>query len=377
MKSEGLSFVAVSRCRLLVAVFLSLLLVSCGSHQDDTGGPVKTGAVNFTVEWEPPSDPAPSGGPLNLFPGPRPRAHVNNVCEDYGIDYVILQILDNSMSPHFPESTIQCIEHQGIIKDVPVGDNLQLRLIGKVLGIEKWTGFSSKFNLTAGGSSDAGLITMTYTFRGTGWDNTPPVVVTTTPSYGAVNVQLNSTLKILFSESMARNSVEDNEAIRVVDNTTPTPQRISGSIIYYPIDNSAVFYPSVPLSFGLTHTVTIDNVMTDMAARPLTNAPYTWTFRAHRSGEWGPPFPISDNTGGRRTPGCRGKRDLSPTKFRQGHGCLGYWRWTSLGQGLFGEGGTGRKSDTDRQRLWWRHLLPSRRGQQRKRDLRLGKFFHS
>jgi hypothetical protein len=122
-----------------------LLLATCGGKQTapPPSSSAGTGAISFAVEWEPP--PAPSDGAKAL--SARPMAPSIDVCTDYGISRVTMQVLapggiDNILATQSFDCNIP--DHKGIISGVPVGSNLTLRVIGTVQETgNDWNGFSA------------------------------------------------------------------------------------------------------------------------------------------------------------------------------------------------------------------------------------------
>jgi hypothetical protein len=279
MKSEGLSFVGISRFRLLVAVVLSIFLVSCGSSQSGTETPVKTGAVSFAVEWEPPpvSQASADGKALSAHP----LAPAINVCSDYGIANMTMQVLSGQTV--LVETSVPCENHGATLNNVPSDNNLVLHLMGSVQGVgNAWNGYSASFTLAAGETKDVGKVTMSYT----GNDATPPTVLSVTPTDNATHVLNNSTIRVVFSEKMAVNTVQDNGAIVVTDNGIGP---VAGSIVYNPIDYSAVFTPTAPLTSGGKVSVSVTGVVTDAAGNKLASSK-AWNFLVHVPGQFLNPF---------------------------------------------------------------------------------------
>lgn len=271
---------------LFLALLLLVFLPACGSTQKGTGvgsgstSPA-TGAVSFSVEWDlPPSYASSEAGILSA----RPMAPTINVCTDYGIDTVTMKVLSGNnviASAGYP-----CAQHGGTLNNVPAGSNLVLRLEASVPGQGTvWVGDTS-FSLAAGQTKDVGKVSMSYT----GTDTTPPTVLSVTPDNNAAHVPDSAAIRIVFSERMSINTVQDNASITVVDNLS---RPIPGSIVYSASDNSATFAPSSLLPQGMKYTVTVGASVADMADRRIA-APFQWSFAVHAQGTWGDPVPLEN-----------------------------------------------------------------------------------
>lgn len=286
MKNGPICFRFSSPGPLLLALFLSVFLPACGDAQKVTGvgsgstAPA-TGALSFSVEWELPPSP-PSGGTEAL--SARPMAPAIDVCTDYGIDTVTMEVV-GSGNVLLSSQTFSCGLHQGTLSGIPAGTGLILWARGNVPGQGVvWNGYSSNFDLAGGEVKNIGKVTVAYT----GSDVTPPRVLSVSPDNNATNVQLDNVFRIAFSERMAGNTL-DNEAITVFDNGSV---QIPGTTRYLSSENAVVFTPSVPLAYNRKHTVTVSTAAKDMSGLAMA-APYVWSFNAHGQGDWTAPSPFA------------------------------------------------------------------------------------
>ena len=275
----------VTGYRSAAALGLILLCAACGgsggSGPAATGG---SGSLAYSVEWEPPQGGVPAG---SLAPA-RPLAPVIDVCTDYGIDTVTLQVLSGMNV--VAESSFPCGAHTGTLNDVHVGNNLILRLQGSIGGSVLWRGHSDNaFAVNPGQTTDAGKVTVRYI----GTDIVAPRVVSVSPDNNATNIPNSSTLRIQFSERMAINTVIDNASIRIVDNASFT---VPGTVAYNTADNSATFTPAAPFASGGSYTMTVSQDLTDMAGHPLPG-PYVSNFAVHAAGTFVRPALIESYDG--------------------------------------------------------------------------------
>ncbi|MEZ4270395.1 MAG: Ig-like domain-containing protein [Myxococcota bacterium] len=109
----------------------------------------------------------------------------------------------------------------------------------------------------------------TWSFRTTsnGQDTTPPIVVSTDPAAGAVDVALNSTISATFSEVMDASSINSS--------TFSIDGGLTGSVSYD--GATATFTPDTPMSWSNTYTATISTDVTDLAGLPLSQE-FSWSF---------------------------------------------------------------------------------------------------
>jgi len=265
---------------LILLVGVLAMLPACGSSPTATSssgasqGP-GTGSVVFTTTWEPPPRTLAASKPAPLGPGPAPSAPAVDVCVDYGIDTVSMQVLSGANI--IAENSFPCGAHTGTLKDVPAGNNLVLRLQGSIGGTVLWRGNSDNtIGVHPGQTTDAGKVTVAYI----GNDSVAPTIVSVSPDNNAKNIPNASTVRIQFNERMAINTIVDNVSIRIVDNAANT---VAGTVGYNAADNSALFTPESPFVSGGNYTLTVSPAVTDMAGRPLPG-PYVSNFAAHTAG---------------------------------------------------------------------------------------------
>jgi hypothetical protein len=107
-------------------------------------------------------------------------------------------------------------------------------------------------------------------------DSTAPDVLQTTPVRGAVDIGVNATIGVTFTEPMLASTIT----------TTPSPftltkgtANIAGSIISFD-GRTAIYAPLEPLDFSTTYVVTLSDSVTDLAGNhpPWNGNPYTWEF---------------------------------------------------------------------------------------------------
>ena len=266
-----------------------LLLATCGGKQTSVppSSSAGTGSISFAVEWESPlASPASATGKAHSV---QLMAPVIDVCTDYGITTVTMQVLSGQTV--LAETSVPCENHGATLNNVPADNNLTLHLIGSVQGAGNvWNGYSAPFNLAASENKDLGKVTVSYT----GNDSTPPTVLSATPADNATHVLNNSTIRVHFSEKMAVNTVQDSGAIVVEDNIVgPIP----GTITYDMTDYSAVFTPSAPLTSGAKVSVSVSDVVTDIAGNKL-GSPRVWSFTAHNKGTFLGPFLLENDDRG-------------------------------------------------------------------------------
>jgi len=101
---------------------------------------------------------------------------------------------------------------------------------------------------------------------------TLPSVVSVTPTQGAVDVAINTTVTASFSEKMSAASIT---APRTFTVTGPGGVAVAGVVTYS--GTIATFTPSAALAFGTTYTVTITTAAATPGGAELIG-PYVWTF---------------------------------------------------------------------------------------------------
>lgn len=99
---------------------------------------------------------------------------------------------------------------------------------------------------------------------------TPLTVTAITPASGAIGVQLNAPIEIVFSSAVNAATVSSAN-IQVTD-----PAVVAGTVSYTASNNTALFTPSAPLQPDSTYTVKVSGV-TSSSGTAMANA-FTWSF---------------------------------------------------------------------------------------------------
>jgi hypothetical protein len=102
-------------------------------------------------------------------------------------------------------------------------------------------------------------------------DTIPPTVVSYSPLKGAVNVPVNTTLMIKFSEMVNSDTMPDPSAFLKTGATF-----VPGNGVYDQVNDVHVFTPSTPLAYGTLYTATLSGVR-DLAGNTLA-APLVFSF---------------------------------------------------------------------------------------------------
>src|SRR4029078_8929457 len=109
-------------------------------------------------------------------------------------------------------------------------------------------------------------------------DTTPPTVLSTNPSDGAIGVSASSNVVATFSEAMNPSSVISSFLLQ-----TSGGAAIPATVTMSSGNTIATLNPSADLTAGATYTATITNGATDVAGNSLA-APRTWSFTVSTGG---------------------------------------------------------------------------------------------
>ena len=246
-------------------VCISLILLSaCGSgNRPDTSEniPSDKGSITFSVAWE--------GTASQSAVHQAARSPSGDVCVDYGIERISADVYNSSntvvKSASWPCSTP---DHEGTISGVRAGSGMYLVVKGTVGGNVDWQGQTATFTVSAGKTTNAGTVTMSYI----GTDTTPPDVTSTSPSNGEEGVALDTDIIVTFSEDVVAASVNTSTFTLETD-TTP----VSGTVIYDSSTKTGTFTPDTSLSEGTDYMVTITTLVQDMGSNQMAED-YTCSF---------------------------------------------------------------------------------------------------
>ncbi|HVD61166.1 MAG TPA: Ig-like domain-containing protein, partial [Gemmatimonadaceae bacterium] len=155
--------------------------------------------------------------------------------------------------------------------------------------------FSTSYTLTAttsakdvSGNPLAASVSSVFTTAGAP-DTTPPSVLTVSPISGAADVSINTTVTILFSESMDAGTVSSST---VLLKATSTGSTIPATVSLNAATNTATVTPSAPLSFGTQYSVVVMTGAKDAAGNPLA-AQFTSSFTTASAPDTTPPSVVS------------------------------------------------------------------------------------
>lgn len=113
-----------------------------------------------------------------------------------------------------------------------------------------------------------------FTFAFTTGDTNAPSVVSVVPANGALNVALNTTVRVTFSEPMDPASLTTTT---VSLRNTVTSAVVPATVTYDASANTAVLTPSAPLAANTNYTLTVTTGARDAAGNPL-GGQFTSTF---------------------------------------------------------------------------------------------------
>ena len=137
MNRKVLPFVTTNMIRMVTGLAVMFLIASCGSNRTAdtrTDTAPATGSVAFTVEWEPPQA-SPNASPAKGF-FLQPMAPVIDVCSDYGIANMTMQVL-SGQTVLVDRLRFPVTNHGATLNNVPASSNLTLHLIGSVRGRQR------------------------------------------------------------------------------------------------------------------------------------------------------------------------------------------------------------------------------------------------
>ena len=126
------------------------------------------------------------------------------------------------------------------------------------------------------GDRDSTHEPLLYLGSSTSIDTTPPTVTSTSPGGGTSNIQVNSLIKVTFSEPMLPSSVSTNTfTLRIADTTT----KLTGAVSLSLDGKTATFDPSPNLATSTRYVATISTGATDLAGNALSESK-KWSFTA-------------------------------------------------------------------------------------------------
>lgn len=249
-------------CIVLCTLFISpILLSACGSGSGpDTAENASsgTGSISFSIAWE---------GTTRSIVDQAVQPPSGDVCVDYGIEMLSADVED-STGTAVASASWYCSDHQGTISDVATGSGMRLVLEGTVSENVDWRGQTATFTVSAGKTTNAGTVTMSYV----GSDMTPPDVSSTDPSDGDTGVALDVVITAVLSEKIVEASVSTS-SFTLETNGTP----ISGFVSYNSSTKTATFDPDSNLSESTEYTATITTGVQDLASNQITED-YIWNF---------------------------------------------------------------------------------------------------
>jgi ATP-dependent Clp protease adapter protein ClpS len=125
----------------------------------------------------------------------------------------------------------------------------------------------------------------TYEWSFTTVDNSAPTVTSVSPANGSVNIPVNSTVTVAFSEPMDAATI-NSATITLTNNSTATT--VAGAVSYNSANNTATFSPSSALSFSTGYTVSVSTAVKDAAGNAMA-ATFSATFSTAGAPDTTPP----------------------------------------------------------------------------------------
>ena len=175
----------------ILYIILLIFLTACGSNQHSLSD---TGSISFNLELSRPTTTSRAAAATSA-----------DICTDFGMTVINVNVFSSSGAT-VAAGNWSCSAHEGTITDVPAGADYTIRITGTVTGgTIAWRGEKSGVGVTAGETTPAGAITMTYT----GNDITPPDITSTAPLLDATSVPVTTMITAKFSEKMAASSIND------------------------------------------------------------------------------------------------------------------------------------------------------------------------
>jgi hypothetical protein len=137
-----------------------------------------------------------------------------------------------------------------------------------------------KITVTGNTQSDWVSINEIDVFGISSTDTTKPTITGTTPGGGTSNIQLNSVIKVTFSEPMLASSVSTNTfTLRIADTTT----KLGGAVSLSQDGKTATFDPSPDLASSTRYVATIFTGAKDLAGNALSESK-KWSFTTAAGG---------------------------------------------------------------------------------------------
>ena len=108
-------------------------------------------------------------------------------------------------------------------------------------------------------------------------DGQPPSVLSTSPVNNEVDIAIDTSITVTFSEFMQSSSINPVNFILFKESIP-----ITGTVNYSNDSKTAAFTPSLNLEYSASYTVTLTPGITDLAGNPLEDN-YTWSFTTRKN----------------------------------------------------------------------------------------------
>ena len=110
---------------------------------------------------------------------------------------------------------------------------------------------------------------ITYTFTTVAPDGTPPAIISTSPVNKADSVFVTAKVKVLFSEPMNTESVNDNFVLSWEEGDPAVKREVDGAISWDNEKRNLVFTPYTSLREDEDYTILIPGEVTDLAGNEM------------------------------------------------------------------------------------------------------------
>lgn len=259
-------------------LLLSFLLMTtwAGCTGNKGSGTGDAGAVTYRLAWTSESSMASNRS--------RAASVTGDVCEDYDIEWIHAQVLDQEGTPQASEKWL-CSLRKGELTGIPEG-TYSFRIEGEVAGEITWRGEATDLKVPKNGNTHAGTITMRHLK-----DHDAPVVTGTAPTHEAQNIPIDSTVTATFDEALVDKSIDPEIFILAYTDPSGVLEQVAAEIRYDEETHTAVLTPAAALLNDTTYTAVImvdgNKGVQDIAGNQMQET-FQWQFTTFKPDGEGP-----------------------------------------------------------------------------------------
>jgi hypothetical protein len=257
-----------------------LLFVACGggSNQNEMIAE-DSGEISFALHWQMPRDETQELLGMQQVAGEEP-------CRDFAIESVLISVFDDN-DQRLLRREWDCTFTTGQLSGIPIDRQIHIVVEAYSDGTLQWRGESKALNIGENFTGDVNQILM----RHLGEEKAPPAILAAIPNKDQVQVALNSSIAVRFSEPIDPDSLSGDTFFLLKEG-----KKILGQVSHYSDALIAVFTADTDFSAEVVYSVVVTADVADLEGNKMARNSQ-WQFTTGTANDTSPPKVIAVSPG--------------------------------------------------------------------------------